>query len=88
MARFYGWSHDYIMSLPVDVALDYWHAISPLDAEEKLASLNASMMPYAKEDNRDKYYKNLEKIANQVRKSNSVEKKISNEELFKILKNR
>lgn len=36
MARFYSWSHDYINSLPCNIADEYWLAITAIEAREAL----------------------------------------------------
>lgn len=86
LAHFYGWSDDYIDSLPVDVALDYWHSITAIEARQALVQANLIMMPHVDGKERERYHKELEKLANPVRKSQG--KKLTNKELMEVLSRR
>lgn len=86
MCRFYSWTDEYVESLPVHTFLEYWHAINVIEARERLVDLNISIMPNADEKTRSKYYKELEKQAYPMRKSEG--KRISNKDLAEILARR
>jgi hypothetical protein len=65
LARFYGWTHDYIMNLPVIVALKYYKAISVITASERIDDLNISSYPHMEEKGRKKLFKQYEKAYTQ-----------------------
>lgn len=87
MCKFYGWSDEYVESLSVHTFLEYWHSITVIEARHNLVNLNIAMMPHVDDKARSKFYKELEKQAYPVRKSNQG-KKLSNKELMDILSRR
>lgn len=86
MCRFYGWTDEYVESLPIETFMEYWQAITVIEARQRLVDLNIMMMPHVDDKTRSKYYKELEKQAYPVRKSEG--KKISNKELLDLLSRR
>jgi hypothetical protein len=86
MCRFYGWTDDYVESLSIQTFLEYWHAISVIEAREKLVELNISMMPNVDDKTRSKFYKELEKQAYPMKQLKG--KKLTNKELADILARR
>ncbi|HNC40335.1 MAG TPA: hypothetical protein PK522_00975 [Nitrosomonas sp.] len=86
MCRFYGWSDDYVESLDIRTFIDYWNAVTVIEARERLVDLNVAMIPHAEDKDRKKFYKELEKKAYPVRKSTG--KKLTNKELMDILSRR
>ena len=52
MCRFYGWTHDYIDSMTFETALEYWQAITMIEAQEFLQALKCS--EYANMEAKDK----------------------------------
>lgn len=86
MCKFYGWTNDYVESLDVHTFLEYWHAITVIEARANLVNINLLMMPHVDDKTRSRFYKELEKQANTVKKSSS--KKLSNKELMELLSRR
>lgn len=64
LARFYGWTDQYIGSMPNDKALEYYMAIKVIDAQELLASMQVALSPQMKLEDRKKFRRSLEKLAN------------------------
>ena len=71
MCRFYGWTHDYLCSMPFETALEYWEAITMLEAQELLEDLKVSEYPNMKANDKQKlsnmlqdkaYFKGEQKI--------------------------
>lgn len=86
MCRFYGWTDDYVESLSIHTFIEYWQAITVIEARNTLINFNVSMMPHVDDKTRSKFYKELEKQAYPVRKSEG--KKLSNKELIELLTKR
>lgn len=87
LARFYGWSPREIDSLYLDELYQYFQAIEPLTASEKIDLLAVADFPHMKEKPRKDLIGGLRKA---VSKLVGSEKRtsITNEELAKILSGR
>lgn len=83
MAHFYGWTDDYIESLPINIAQQYYDSMSAIKARETLTQYNVMMAQHWSKADRDKFVNGLVKQSNPVRKSKGV--KISNKELMEVL---
>lgn len=87
MARFYGWPPNVILDLDIDTFDLFLKAIEPLEAQEFLVTLKSMDWPNLKENARTKLHSQMRNVAyNSVKTSKASKvKKISNEELAKIL---
>ena len=63
MARFYGWTHDYIDDLDHETVIRYYSAITVLDAQERLVDMNVSDYPKMGKESRKKFFKEMRKKA-------------------------
>jgi hypothetical protein len=70
----------------VHTFIEYWQAITVIEARNALVNLNIAMMPHVEDKTRSKFFKELEKQAYPVRKSEG--KKLSNKELVELLSKR
>jgi hypothetical protein len=52
VAYTYGWTDAYIESMPHPVFLDYWKAITPIEAEEQLRGFEICSVPHMKKPDR------------------------------------
>ncbi len=63
VCAFYGWTHDYVNNLSVDVFQDYWLAMDGIEGERVLAALNISAYPHWKNSSaRKKIFKYAENM--------------------------
>lgn len=79
LASFYGWTHHYIEDLEYDVALEYYEAITPIEAQVNLVEMNISDYPQMKKDGRQKVFRQMRKLAY----PQGLQKEISFEDLVK-----
>lgn len=63
LARFYSWTHHYIENLEWDTALEYYEAITVVEAQEKLVDMNLSDYPHMKGDGRKSFYRKMRNMA-------------------------
>jgi len=73
VARFYGWTHDYIMGMGTADFMVYFKAIDPIQAQEQLASFTAADWSSLKQKARTEIYNNIDKLANSVFPKKKVE---------------
>lgn len=66
MARFYGWSHEYLCDMQAKVFMTYYRAISPIEASEQISQLTASDWPNLKDQKRKEIFNKLDKEARSV----------------------
>jgi hypothetical protein len=85
VARFYGWTPKVVNSLDVQDFHDYFVAIESVRAVETLHGLVVADWPNLKESERNKRWKQLQKLASPV-KSSKPGKTLTNAELAEILK--
>lgn len=64
VAHFYGWTDDYIMDLEYDTVMEYYKAITIIDASDRLVDLTVADYPNSKNKSRQKIHKNMYKLAN------------------------
>lgn len=63
MASFYGWSIEYIESMPHGEVVEYYEAITVLEAQDRLVEMNISDYPNMNKENRRKYFRGMKKLA-------------------------
>jgi len=61
MARFYGWSDEYLREMEADKFLAYWLAITPIESQEVLNQITATSFSNLKKGDRSKVHKELKK---------------------------
>ena len=81
MARFYGWSHDYINSLPCNIADEYFMAITTIEAREALTTKSVTSAHAMVESARSKLHNELSRDAYPVH----LQKEVSTENLARKL---
>lgn len=82
MCRFYGWTPDYVENMDYGKALEYWQAITTIEAQDFLISLEVSDWPNMKDQQRKKLHR--ERYA-QAKIEDSVEKILKNDDLIGFL---
>ncbi len=83
LAYFYGWTHDYIDGLNVEVSEEYWQAITMIEAQEMLKQMTVANAPYMKPQQYKNLHKSLHKQA--YPKTHSGEAPIGPQDLAKLL---
>lgn len=83
MCYFYGWTHDQLMDLSIDLFDEYWQAITVIEAQEQLKLLSAQDWTKLKQGTREKQHKQLHRDAYPA--SFNETKQITNGDLAKIL---
>lgn len=63
LASFYGWTHHYISSLSWSTALEYYEAITVIEAQNNLVEMNVGDYPRMKKDQRASFYKQMRTLA-------------------------
>lgn len=63
LARFYGWTDYEILSMEYETVLEYYQAITVIDAEQQLNSIRCSSYPNMTKDAKDKTHRELKKLA-------------------------
>lgn len=63
MARFYGWTHDYMFSMANRDLERYYNAIECLEAQELMLRFKVSDYPHLKSADRTKIFNNIHKMA-------------------------
>lgn len=63
MAYFYGWTHEYILGLPVDVVNSYWLAITQIEAQEILIKMRLADYPQIKQTGRTSWHREMHRLA-------------------------
>ena len=66
MAREYGWTDEYIESLPVPTFQSYFLAIKALRANDMLYNIDAAMTPHLKKDKISKKFLDYKKQIREV----------------------
>ena len=84
VARFYGWTHDYIRSLEAEVFDQYFKAIEVIRANETLIQLKVSDFPQLDGKQRSKVHAQFSKRANP--KEFREEEVLKTGDLFKKMK--
>jgi hypothetical protein len=88
-ARFYGWPLDQILGLNVDEFDQLYRAIASIEAHEFLLALKAQDWPNMKENARSKLHSKMAEVAYSATRTGPAKaKKLTNEELAKILNKR
>ena len=72
LARFYGWTDDYIMGLELNTFHDYYSAIPVIKSAECLSDINNISYPHQKPDSGKKYIKDLQKNLAPYQKETSM----------------
>lgn len=89
VARFYGWPLSEILELDIHTFQQVYNAIAPLEAHEFLVTLKTFDWPNMKDAARTKLHAKMKDVAyNSIKGDKTPKKKISNEELAKILSKR
>lgn len=83
MASFYGWSIDYIESLPHGDVVGFYEAITVLEAQMRLVDMNIADYPNMKKEDRRKFYRQMKKIAY----PESIQSTVSFEDFIKRMTN-
>ena len=83
LASFYGWSIEYIESMPHGEVVEYYEAITVLEAQDRLVEMNISDYPKMSKENRRKYFRSMKKLAHPAHLQKTVDfadfiKKVSN----------
>lgn len=63
MARFYGWTDREISKLSLPKFMDYWIAITPLEANEAMLASKVSAYPHMEKMKRIKFFQELKRSA-------------------------
>lgn len=63
MASFYGWSHEYIEEMDYGIALEYYEAISVIEAQDALINMKVVDHPRANAESRKKFHRDMKKVA-------------------------
>lgn len=63
VARFYGWSHSEIKSMPFKTFFDYHRCIEKLEAHEINNQLRVEIFPQLKKAPREKFSRDIHKLA-------------------------
>ena len=61
MARFYGWTDDYLVSMDTDIFQDYWLAIDAIKSIEQIDDIQSSSFHSFKQEDRKKINSRLNK---------------------------
>lgn len=89
VARFYGWPLSEILELDVQTFDQFYRATQAIEAHEFLMSLKVQDWPHMKENARNKLHGKMSEIAyNSTKTGPKGGKKLTNEELAKILSKR
>jgi len=64
LARFYGWTADYISSMGYVTALEYYTAITTIESQELQMNMQASAYPKMKKDSQNAFHRKVERLAN------------------------
>ena len=81
MARFYGWTDAEISNLDFSIALEYYEAITVIDAETRIMDMQIESYPHMNESGRSKVYDSVRKQATK----HQEEKVLSSEQLGDFL---
>ena len=81
LAYFYKWSHEYIESLPYRIALEYFEAITVIEAQNFLADLTKADYPNLKKEDRRKIHREMHNKAYPYEE----QKPVSAKEMARIL---
>jgi len=72
VARFYGWTDYYISSLGVGVFMEYWNAITPIEAQETILKFKVVDFPHLKSSQRKEIHKDISsKISGMIKKEST-----------------
>ena len=63
LAYFYGWTHDYIESLDYETVMDYFMAITVLDAQSRMIDMNIQDYPRMTKEGRKSFFREMRKKA-------------------------
>lgn len=66
LARFYGWTDDYIGQLDYDIAMEYIEAMEVIKARELMISYDAAIIPNLKETAQSSRFNKARKRANPI----------------------
>lgn len=64
IAHFYGWTDDYIMGCEYETIIEYYEAITVVDAQNRMVELSVSDYAGAKSETRKKLHRQFKKLAN------------------------
>ena len=81
IAQFYGWSHEYIEEMPFSVALEYYQAITVIEAQERLIDLKIADYPRMLKADRNELFKKFNKMAY----PDTMRKEMDFDEFFRIM---
>jgi hypothetical protein len=84
MCRFYGFTYDYVQSIPIDDYFDLWQAITQLEAQENLMQMTIMDYPKMRKDDRKKLHRKFRRMAYPSTGKNAI----SASEMKKILESR
>lgn len=62
LCSFYGWTHHYVSSLDYSVAVNYYRAITHIEAEHNLVGMNIQDYPRMTKDGRKSFYRSMVKM--------------------------
>lgn len=83
LASFYGWTHEYILGMSNDVALEYYEAITVIDAQDRMVDMNMADYPNMKKESRKKFFRQMRKQAYPT--SLYKPKEMDFDEFFKVM---
>lgn len=63
LAQTYGWTHQEIMSMPYVRAVEYYEAVTVIEAQQCLVEMNVSDYPRMNGDSRRKFHREMKKKA-------------------------
>lgn len=66
LGRFYGWSLEYIDELSYSDVLEFYEAVTVLQARDRLIDMNIMDYPRMKQESRRKFHRQIDKLANPV----------------------
>jgi hypothetical protein len=82
VAKFYGWNDSEINNLSYPVFMQYYEAITVIEAQECLVAMNIQDYPRMKKEGRKKFYRSVRKAAY----PESLKKPMEFEEFFEKVK--
>ena len=85
MARFYGWTDFVLCNMGVSKFMEYWNAITPIEAQETLLKFTISDYPQLKQTKRAEIHNDMQRQIRDMIKTEDNGPAKSNKDLAKIL---
>lgn len=83
LAKTYGWTDAVINEMSYSAALDYYNAVTVLDAEDRLMDFQVAAYPHLQKNARSKLHRTVSKAA----RPKELQREVSFEELYERMKN-